>query len=96
MVTQCNFEGCVTELPDRVGSASEKQLCIYCDVCLPKFLQILSENKKKDTESESKFEKESIERRREWLNNIEDVNYRDTMKKEFKYYKKPKYNGLFN
>ena len=89
MITQCNFEGCVTELP-------EKQLCVYCDVCLPKFLQMLSENKKKDTESKSKFEKEYIERRREWLNNIEDVNYRDTMKKNFKYYKNPKYNGLFN
>jgi len=89
MTTQCNFEGCSTEL-------NVKQLCVYCDVCLPKFLQMLSENKKKDTESESKSEKESIERRREWLNNIEDVNYRDTMKKNFKYYKNPKYNGLFN
>jgi hypothetical protein len=89
MTTQCNFEGCSTEL-------SVKQLCVYCDVCLPKFLKLFEKTKKEDTENNSKIEKESIEMRRKWLNNIEDVKYRETMKKNFKYYNNPKYNGIFN
>jgi len=71
MITQCNFEGCVTELPERVGSASEKQLCIYCDVCLPKFLQMLSENKKKDRELSNLIDKYLIPQELEKKSNAE-------------------------
>ena len=80
----CNFEECSVEL-------KPNQLCVYCDNCLPNFLELYDKNIKQDNEDYIKFEKESIERRKQWLNTIEDANYRDTMKKNFKYYKDPKY-----
>ena len=88
MATICNFEGCSVEL-------EENKLCVYCDDCLPKFLELYDQNKKQDAEESVKFEKDSIERRKQLLNNIEDVNYRDKMKKNFKYYKYPKYKETF-
>ena len=84
----CNFEGCSVEL-------KEKSLCVYCADCLPKFLEIFYQNKRQDAEERLQLEKDSIQVRKKWLNDIEDVNYRDKMKKNFKYYKYPKYKELF-
>lgn len=88
-MTICNFEGCSVEL-------EENQLCVYCDDCLPIFLELYAQNKKRDAENLIKFEKDSIERRKQWLNNIEDNEYRrNSTIKKFKYYKNPKYKQLF-